>query len=133
MIRKTFICVAGILVGASTGAYFDGFFEQENAVTNAYHQIASQFNSSQLVSVGGEDSASDAQNMHTAHNSMADKNTTLAAADPMSKATKSHSDSEKSDADGMKSANKGDRLAACLLYTSPSPRDQRGSRMPSSA
>ena len=25
------------------------------------------------------------------------------------------------------------RLAGCLLYTSPSPRDQRGSRMPSSA
>ena len=25
------------------------------------------------------------------------------------------------------------RAAACLLYTSPSPRDQRGSRMPSSA
>ena len=25
------------------------------------------------------------------------------------------------------------RLTACLLYTSPSPRDQRGSRMPSSA
>ena len=25
------------------------------------------------------------------------------------------------------------RLWACLLYTSPSPRDQRGSRMPSSA
>ena len=24
-------------------------------------------------------------------------------------------------------------LCACLLYTSPSPRDQRGSRMPSSA
>ena len=24
-------------------------------------------------------------------------------------------------------------LTACLLYTSPSPRDQRGSRMPSSA
>ena len=24
-------------------------------------------------------------------------------------------------------------VAACLLYTSPSPRDQRGSRMPSSA
>ena len=24
-------------------------------------------------------------------------------------------------------------LLACLLYTSPSPRDQRGSRMPSSA
>ena len=26
-----------------------------------------------------------------------------------------------------------DRIKACLLYTSPSPRDQRGSRMPSSA
>ena len=25
------------------------------------------------------------------------------------------------------------RIQACLLYTSPSPRDQRGSRMPSSA
>ena len=28
---------------------------------------------------------------------------------------------------------KGDLLISCLLYTSPSPRDQRGSRMPSSA
>ena len=28
---------------------------------------------------------------------------------------------------------RGDRCRACLLYTSPSPRDQRGSRMPSSA
>ena len=27
----------------------------------------------------------------------------------------------------------GDRSHTCLLYTSPSPRDQRGSRMPSSA
>ena len=27
----------------------------------------------------------------------------------------------------------GALLVACLLYTSPSPRDQRGSRMPSSA
>ena len=27
----------------------------------------------------------------------------------------------------------GDEVNACLLYTSPSPRDQRGSRMPSSA
>ena len=26
-----------------------------------------------------------------------------------------------------------ERLVSCLLYTSPSPRDQRGSRMPSSA
>ena len=28
---------------------------------------------------------------------------------------------------------KPDDICACLLYTSPSPRDQRGSRMPSSA
>ena len=28
---------------------------------------------------------------------------------------------------------KNDGISACLLYTSPSPRDQRGSRMPSSA
>ena len=27
----------------------------------------------------------------------------------------------------------GFRIGTCLLYTSPSPRDQRGSRMPSSA
>ena len=46
MIRKTFICVVGVLAGASTGAYVDGFFEQENLVTNAYHQIASQLNPS---------------------------------------------------------------------------------------
>ena len=30
-------------------------------------------------------------------------------------------------------ANANEKLRACLLYTSPSPRDQRGSRMPSSA
>ena len=29
--------------------------------------------------------------------------------------------------------NLADRWWSCLLYTSPSPRDQRGSRMPSSA
>ena len=28
---------------------------------------------------------------------------------------------------------KGKKILVCLLYTSPSPRDQRGSRMPSSA
>ena len=31
------------------------------------------------------------------------------------------------------SSGGGGRLIGCLLYTSPSPRDQRGSRMPSSA
>ena len=33
----------------------------------------------------------------------------------------------------MKDADDIEQLNACLLYTSPSPRDQRGSRMPSSA
>ena len=39
------------------------------------------------------------------------------------------------DAAGIIVATKGDKVsyASCLLYTSPSPRDQRGSRMPSSA
>ena len=32
-----------------------------------------------------------------------------------------------------KDFTEGDRSILCLLYTSPSPRDQRGSRMPSSA
>ena len=31
------------------------------------------------------------------------------------------------------SAQAGDRIALCLLYTSPSPRDRQKSRMPSSA
>ena len=35
--------------------------------------------------------------------------------------------------DGMDLSLLVDGLRACLLYTSPSPRDQRGSRMPSSA
>ena len=30
-------------------------------------------------------------------------------------------------------SNQGNMMKVCLLYTSPSPRDQRGSRMPSSA
>ena len=39
-------------------------------------------------------------------------------------------------ADQVQKLDKKDRVIyiyACLLYTSPSPRDQRGSRMPSSA
>ena len=31
------------------------------------------------------------------------------------------------------SVEEGDTILICLLYTSPSPRDQRGTRMPSSA
>ena len=34
---------------------------------------------------------------------------------------------------GSNPASKPTRINTCLLYTSPSPRDQRGSRMPSSA
>ena len=34
---------------------------------------------------------------------------------------------------GPNSGEEGQREISCLLYTSPSPRDQRGSRMPSSA
>ena len=34
---------------------------------------------------------------------------------------------------GKPKAGESARMKACLLYTSPSPRDQRGSRMPSSA
>ena len=33
----------------------------------------------------------------------------------------------------LDASSRSDRVIACLLYTSPSPRDQRGSRMPSSA
>ena len=33
----------------------------------------------------------------------------------------------------MRNTQLRELLACCLLYTSPSPRDQRGSRMPSSA
>ena len=36
-------------------------------------------------------------------------------------------------AQGMSPFVHGSRVYTCLLYTSPSPRDQRGSRMPSSA
>ena len=38
-----------------------------------------------------------------------------------------------STAEKVTSAHQSAQLGACLLYTSPSPRDQRGSRMPSSA
>ena len=38
-----------------------------------------------------------------------------------------------SDADLQNALSKGAEAFGCLLYTSPSPRDQRGSRMPSSA
>ena len=50
--------------------------------------------------------------------------------------TEKHSDSLKrniNSLDYVPEAGLLDRLIACLLYTSPSPRDKRQSRMPSSA
>ena len=35
--------------------------------------------------------------------------------------------------DALYDSDQEGNLGSCLLYTSPSPRDQRGSRMPSSA
>ena len=40
---------------------------------------------------------------------------------------------EDTDSDGLSDAEELNKYGTCLLYTSPSPRDQRGSRMPSSA
>ena len=40
---------------------------------------------------------------------------------------------EASDSGSLLGGKKIEPVRACLLYTSPSPRDQRGSRMPSSA
>ena len=52
--------------------------------------------------------------------------------EPMEKAIEKVKEAaEGEDANAIKQAS--DELDACLLYTSPSPRDQRGSRMPSSA
>ena len=44
-----------------------------------------------------------------------------------------HDVGELTSASGKQLAAEGGHRVACLLYTSPSPRDQRGSRMPSSA
>ena len=38
-----------------------------------------------------------------------------------------------SEAEANRDINATGKFVTCLLYTSPSPRDQRGSRMPSSA
>ena len=54
------------------------------------------------------------------------------AAVPSGASTGSREAIEMRDGDKGRYLGKG-VLKACLLYTSPSPRDQRGSRMPSSA
>ena len=53
------------------------------------------------------------------------------AADPI--VTNSTSTSTVTTSTDSKSTVRTNPPSACLLYTSPSPRDQRGSRMPSSA
>ena len=67
----------------------------------------------------------------------ADIDKVLAMPDPKSKSKPKSKPEPGSKAPSTPKANKARRDAeadmACLLYTSPSPRDQRGSRMPSSA
>ena len=115
MIRKTFLCVAGILAGASTGAYFDGFFEQENVVTDTYQQIVSKFNSASAA----DDADLVAQGLKPADASMEDSYTTFAVADtqlasdaeetgavdPKANATGSESASGRSGEDALASAD----------------------------
>ena len=48
-------------------------------------------------------------------------------------AQRSRISTSKSTSPSSPSAKEGTQINHCLLYTSPSPRDQRGSRMPSSA
>ena len=45
----------------------------------------------------------------------------------------SSSGTEKGNSNGYDINDIASNVSSCLLYTSPSPRDQRGSRMPSSA
>ncbi len=116
MIRKTFICVAGILAGVSTGAYFDGFFEEENVVTDAYHQIVGNFNSAGAPKVEGDGSAVNAQNLNevislaapeatpaSSEAFLASDSTKADVADKTSKAPGSQSTSDDSAKDSMTS------------------------------
>lgn len=123
MIRKTFLCVAGILAGVSTGAYFDGFFEQENVVTNTYQQLASNFNSPTESNPDGVDPAMDADNLNAENSAKADQETDATSADatlasdstkanvaePKSEATESSSVSEKTD-DAVTSSENEDKV-----------------------
>ena len=52
---------------------------------------------------------------------------------PQMKRQKEHRSMIEALAKGDEVATSGGIIGRCLLYTSPSPRDQRGSRMPSSA
>lgn len=71
MIRKTFICVVGVLTGVSGAAYLDGFFEKENVVTDAYHQVVSQFKPTESPEPSGDEIELAMQNETTTSDSSA--------------------------------------------------------------
>lgn len=106
MIRKTFICVAGILAGVSTGAYFDGFFDKENVVTDAYQQIVSKFESFSADSTDGEaTSVAGADNISAGGDSFLVSDSMKAdVADTQPKPTGSEMESEGPDKDAVMSA-----------------------------
>jgi uncharacterized protein (TIGR03067 family) len=80
MIKKTFLCAAGLAAGVSTGAYVDGFFEQENVVTNTYQQIVSNFDSPVAANADSADPANGPQSMLAQDSSAVDPNAKPAAA-----------------------------------------------------
>ena len=92
MIRKTIICVVGVLAGASTGAYVDGFFEQENLVTNAYQQVASQFNSPAKSDESGEPMTAGSSSFIDEGNASVPETSTAAASSAVSKMSGSSSE-----------------------------------------
>ncbi len=57
MIKKTFICVAGVLAGVSGAAYVDGVFERENVLTIAQEEVGNQFSRSLSPESSPESSA----------------------------------------------------------------------------
>ena len=119
MIKKTFIFFAGIFAGVSTGAYFDGFFQEENVVTDTYRQVVARFETPGKAKGDGEGSTTAAEKMKTANASMADPDvmatkadahlasdsTKTDVADQQSKAAGSNSTSDDSANDAMASAN----------------------------
>lgn len=55
MLRKTFICVAGVVVGVSVGAYSSGFFNQDNVVTTTYNEMMDRVGLEEFVDTSVSD------------------------------------------------------------------------------
>lgn len=91
MIRKTFICVVGVLTGVSGAAYLDGFFEKENVVTDAYHQVVSQFKPTESPEPSGDEIELAMQNETTTSDSSAAIGSTSVS--PVSKLSDAAADS----------------------------------------